>query len=145
MTTTRRWLDDEAGWHPVERLGAEPVKQQGWALKLMHQADAIEEVELLEWELEKKEEELADARQHGDDAEWFEMQIEIITDAIDGLLKGELRAQVPAYDHRGGQAGRVKHEKNPNAWVREAEQRTMRAKLRARKLAAYDRDKERNA
>ena len=34
---------------------------------------------------------------------------------------------------------------NAGAWVREEEQRIMRAKLRARKLAAYDRDKERNA
>jgi len=140
---TRRWLADEAGWHPVERLGAEPVAVKGWALKLMHTSDEIEEIERLEWELEKKEEELADARDYGDETEWFEMQIEIITDSIDRLMKGEERAPVPAYDHRGGQTSRVKHEKNPQAWVREAEDRTMRARLRARKLAAYDRDRER--
>jgi len=100
---------------------------RGQQLRMMHLEDAIEEIELLEWELEKKEEKLADARQHGDDAEWFEMQIEIITDAIDGLLKGELRAPVPRYDPRDAQATKM-GEENAIAWVRKEERRVKQDK-----------------
>jgi hypothetical protein len=102
---------------------------RGTQLRMMHLEDAIEEIELLEWELEKKEEAAADAERYGEEEEraWLEDQIEIITDSIDGLLKGELRAPVPRYDSRDAQATKM-GEENAIAWVRKEERRVKQDK-----------------
>ena len=113
MCGSRKWQRDD-----VPDQGRDMVRMRGNALAQMHRADADEEIEALE-------EELDDVLALNDRA--LAGHVAVLIDTIAGLEDGSLRASVPAYDPDDERATKVGHE-NPIEWVRRTERKVREAK-----------------